>query len=334
MATTDPSPAIHAYRVSAGRAAALDFAAAQTLAADPSRLPEGDWVWLHLDRSADVARAWLEDAAGFSEDVVDALVSDDTRPRAAELDGGLVLILRGLDRDAAGVADTPVSVRLFADARRVVSLRLRPFSPTYALDRRLAAGDGPETTGGFLADLIETTLDEIENRLDAIGARFDRLEEIALSAPSGRLRHRRGELNALKRAAIVLRRYLKPQQEALARLAALAPPWIPEDELPGLRERADQTGRVVDDLEELRERGTLIRDEMQARLNDRMNRTMVTLAAVSTVFLPMTMLTGLFGVNLAGIPFAEAPWSFAALVGLLVGVAALTTLLVRIVNRP
>lgn len=333
IARPNPAPALHLYRVDDGRATPLDWATAHGLAADPAALPETSWVWLHLDRSSDEARNWLETRAGFSEDAVWALTSDDTRPRAAELDGGLVVILRGLSRDATRLHDNPVSVRLFIDAKRVISLRLRPFAPTYDLDAALATGAGPETTGGLLADLVETTLEQIEAQLDGLGKRFDQLEELALAAPDGRLRRQRTELNGLKRAVIVLRRFLKPQEEALTRLAALAPAWLPVDELPGLREASDQTKRIVEDLDELRDRGLLIGDEMQARLNDRMNRTLVTLAVVSTVFLPLTMLTGLFGVNLAGIPFAEAAWAFPALVGGLGVVAALTTLLVLRFNR-
>lgn len=329
----DPRPALHAYRVSAGGSEAIDWETGRGLAASLQGLGPGGWVWLHIDRSDADVRRWLSEEAGLGEEVVDAMVSDDTRPRAAELDGGVLLILRGLNRDADSVRQDPVSLRVFVDARRVISMRLRPFSATYELDRRLSAGAAPDTTGAFLVELIETTLDQIEARLDDVGDRFDKLEEMSLLEPSGRLRGRRGELNALTRGAIVLRRYLRPQREALARLAALSPDWLPASELPALREAADQTARIVEDLDELRERAALIGDEMSARLNDRMNRTLVTLAAVSMMFLPLTVVTGLFGANLAGIPFKDEVWSFGALSGSLVLLAGVTWAAVRRLDR-
>lgn len=325
------APLLHAWRVRDGAAARLDWPTARAVCAGGG--PEAGWAWLHLDRGEAQARAWVEQEAGLGDDVREAMLSDDTRPRAAELDGGLVLILRGPNRDAERPFQSPVSVRLFIDAGRVISVRLRPFAPTYDLDQRLADGWAPETPGAFLEALVQTTLVQIEAMLDEVAARFDRLEDLALSEPSGRLRHRRGELNRLKRGAIVTKRYLRPQAGALERLATLGPDWLDREPLQGVREAADQTARIVDDLEELRERAGLIGEEMQARLNDRMNRTMVALTTVSTLFLPMSVVAGLFGANLAGIPFAERPWSFGALAGFMVVVAAATAILIRTLNR-
>lgn len=332
--TANGGPAIHAYAFEAGRPRAAAWAEARAMASAPSPWAPGAWVWTHLDRGDAAARDWLAREAGLGADARDALTRDDTRPRAAALDGGVLLVLRGLNRDAARPFQEPVSVRLFVDAHRVISLRLRPFSATYEIDRRLADGARFETPGDFVGALIETTLGQIEDLLDTVDERFDKLEELALAEPSGRLRVRRRELNELTRGAIVFRRHLRPQSDAFAGLADLAPDWLTRAESQGLREAASQTARIVEDLEEMRERAGLIGDEMQARLNDRMNRTLVTLAIVSTVFLPMTVLTGLFGVNLAGIPYADQDWAFSALVGALLAAGGAMGFVVARLNRP
>lgn len=291
------------------------------------------WHWIHIDRSDATARWWLQKEAGLSTEVLEALLNDDTQPRAAELDGGLLLILRGRNRDAGQTIADLVSMRLFMTERRVITVRLRPFAPTARLAHIYEDGAGPATPSAFLDQMLDIMLEQIEEGLDWIGIEIDRLEDLALTAPGGELQDQRAALNKIKRSVIARRRYLRPQQHALARLATLNATCLEEKHHSSFSETADQTGRIVEDLEELRERATIVAEEMQARMTDQLNRTLVTLAVVSTVFLPLTVLTSLFGANLAGIPFAEQNWSFGVFVGGLSFVALVSVLLVRRITR-
>lgn len=326
--TAPAQGAVRIFQVKAGAAEEIDWDALRAL--DEDGLAQDDaWIWVHIDRSDRIGRRWLEEEAGLTRAAYEAMTFDDTRPRAAQLAGGLLLVLRGPNREAESETDDLVSIRLFITRRRVISVRLRPFAPTFELAQRYAEGAGPATPAAFLDQLIDIGLETLEHELDRLGARIDEMEELALAEPSSALKERRAELNTIKRAVVARRRYLRPQQDALARLAVLSLPWLDPEMKPQIAEAADQTGRLADDLDELRERATLIADEMHARMADRLNRTMVTLAVVSTVFLPLTVLTGLLGVNLAGIPFAGSPYAFFGFLSMLAGVALLTAALVR-----
>lgn len=323
-----------AYRISPAGAERLSWTAATAAPASPPAEPPGVWTWLHFARADAAACAWIRDGARLSDDLQDALIEEDTQPRSAELDDGVLLILRGPNKEARSETDELVSLRIFATESRVITVRVKPFAPIYALAERVERGRGPKDPGAFLDQLVETTLERLEARLDRLGLRVDAMEELALAAPAGELHRRRAELNDLKRAIIIQRRYLQPQREALSHLAAMEPSWLHPRELPSLREAAAQAGRMLGDFDNLRDRLTLIGEEMHARMAERMNRAMLTLAVVSTVFMPLTFLTGMLGVNLAGIPFAGQPWAFGALTALLIAVAAATVLVLMRINRP
>ena len=334
-----PPQAVHAFRITRiddhGADAVVALTWSEAVAPNDA---VGDVVWLHIDRSDAAARRWIVAEAGLSQDVVAALTEDDTQPRAATLDDGVLLVLRGPSRDASakterGEFERLVSLRVFATERRVISVRLRPFAATYVVAERLASGDGPRSVDALLEELIETASSELEQLLDRLGERIDALEELALAAPSGKLRERRSELNALKRATLRMRRYLAPQEAALHRLAAANVAWFGDEPRQGIREAGDRAARAVGDLVELRERASLVGEEMHARLQDRMNRTMVALAVVSTVFLPLTFTTGLLGVNLAGIPYAENPYAFVGFAVVLAAVALCAVLMVWRIMR-
>ena len=323
---------VHLFQIDGtGRAEALDT---EDIAGSlEAPLPSGGWRWLHVNRSDETSRRWLERESGLSTEVLEAMLSDDTQPRAAELDGGLLLILRGRNRDVGQRIADLVSIRLFMTSTRVISVRLRPFAPSARLAEIYKSGPGPTSPSAFLDRMLDIMLAQIEEGLDWIGAEIDELEEIALTGPGGELQQQRGTLNSLKRAVIARRRYLRPQQHALARLATLDAGCLEQKHRSSFAEAADQTGRIVEDLDELRERATIVAEEMQARMTDRLNRTLVTLAIVSTVFLPLTVVTSLFGVNLEGIPYHKQEWSFSAFVAMLGFVALLSVLLVRNITQ-
>ncbi|MCO3872626.1 zinc transporter ZntB, partial [Pseudomonas aeruginosa] len=108
-------------------------------------LPE-ESLWLHWDRGVPEAQAWLRDSAGLSEFACDLLLEEATRPRLLDLGAeSLLVFLRGVNLNPGAEPEDMVSLRVFADARRVISLRLRPLKAVADLLEDLEAGKGPKT---------------------------------------------------------------------------------------------------------------------------------------------------------------------------------------------
>ena len=83
-------------------------------------------LWLHLDRTTDSSTRWLTDESGLDSIVVDALLAEETRPRAAKMGAGLLVILRGVNLNPGADPEDMVAVRLWIDENRVISIRARP----------------------------------------------------------------------------------------------------------------------------------------------------------------------------------------------------------------
>jgi zinc transporter len=133
----------------------------------------------------------------------------------------------------------------------------------------------------------------------------------------------------LRRQAISLRRYLSPQREAMARLLADTGGWLSEPDRLVIREAADRLQRLLEDIDLAREHATIAQEDLQSRLSDRLGRRMYVLAVITCLFLPLTFITGLFGVNLGGIPGAHHELGFATFFLLTLGFGLVLTLLLR-----
>lgn len=127
----------------------------------------------------------------------------------------------------------------------------------------------------------------------------------------------REKLGSLRREIVRLRRYLAPQRDAVNRLQNERVAWLDEISRVYLREIADRTTRYVEDLDSARDRAAVTQEELNSRLSERMNKTMYVLSLVAGVFLPLGLLTGLLGINVAGIPGTEDPSAFVVVCAIL-----------------
>lgn len=291
--------------------------------------PEKGTLWVHLDRTHGGARRWLIERAGLDELVVDALLAEETRPHVMRHEGGLLVNLRGVNLNPGADPEDMVSVRLWLDASRVISMRGPRLLAADDVASLLASGRGPRTSGGVLAALAEALVERMRPVVNGIEDAFDAFEQAliddAIQDPTT------STVSEMRRRAIELRRYLAPQRDVMAQLAQrdvmaqLAPmdeEWLDGDERLRLRYTADHILRLVEDLDAARERGAVTHEQLRERLSQRMNRNMYLLSIVAAIFLPATFVTGLLGINVGGIPGAEAGWAFLVVCVLLVALLA------------
>lgn len=300
-----------------------------TLAADET-------LWLHWDRGQDSTQQWLRESSGLNEFVCDLLLEENTRPRLVPLpDNQMLLFLRGINCNPGEEPEDMVSVRIFAESRRVITLRLRPLRATEPIIAELATGKGPINAADLLLSLADYMTDKVDELIvdlvEVIDDQEDRIDSdqqtIQLSNPSNNQDH--AEILQLRRRAASLRRFLSPQRELYAQLARTRQSWFLSDNEGYWSELANRLTRYLEELELIRERVGLILESENRRLNVRMNRIMYRFSIITALFLPLTFITGLLGVNVGGIPGAESPWGFLATCGLTVILVGLQILLFR-----
>jgi zinc transporter len=269
------------------------------------------WRWLHCDRTAPSFAAWA--AEHLPAPVRAAILAAETRPRAEAIDGGILVTLRGINFNPGAESEDMVSVRLWATAEFVVTSRFRRIFAVDEILTEITSGAAPANPAAFTARLAAMLTAKIEAISAAREEATDEVEEVLLDEVPDAAGTGVRQVSQLSRSIIKLRRHVAPQREALARLAGLDAPFLGPPERYELREVAHRTLRVVEELDATRDRLASLRSHIDSVHAGRIGRQGFVLSVVAAIFLPLGFLTGLFGVNVSGMPGTDVPWAFAAL---------------------
>ena len=150
-------------------------------------------------------------------------------------------------------------------------------------------------------------IDRMDDVIDQLQDRTDYLEENIIDMKNQEFRT---EILNVRRETIILKRYLAPQKEALIKLSNEKISWIDEYKKVEIRETNDQLIRHIEELDTIRDKVILIQEELANSLSEEMNKKMYMLSIISAIFLPLTFLTGLLGINVGGIPGASNDKAF------------------------
>jgi zinc transporter len=279
-------------------------------------------IWIHLERDAPEAQTWLRDESGVDPVIVQSLLADDSRPRVDGGEDSLLVFLRGVNRSAEEDPVDLVPIHIWIHANRVISLRdcNHQLSALRDIREALRNGRGPATPGDLLVRIAAKVIRDVGPVLDELDEEIDRLDEQCEIDMS---RDWRSALGELRRRALELRRYLAPQREALGLLLTSEVSWLNRRDYGYLREIADKVLRYVETLDVIRERATLLNDHLTAQTSERIAKTSNRLTALAAVLLPPSLIAGLFGMNVGGLPGSGSSWGFTAvvlgLVGLMIG---------------
>lgn len=288
--------------------------------------PEEGVLWTHLDYTNSHDQQWLKESSTLDGLVVEALLTEETRPRTTMIGDGLLIALRGVNLTPGSDPEDMVAIRIWVDKGRIVTTRKRDLLSVMDLVEKLNAGRGPTSTADFLVELVDRLVWRMSDTVDQFEDRVADLEERVLESGTTTMRY---ELANLRRQAITLRRYLAPQRDALARLLVEKVDWLDEGSRLQLREVSDRLIRHIEDLDAVRERAVVTQEELLGRMSEQINTRMYVLSLVAAIFLPLGFLTGLLGINVGGIPGAENVSAFWIFLGFLVGVVVLQVILFR-----
>jgi zinc transporter len=282
-------------------------------------LPEmsGDEIlWVHLDVNEASARDWLNRESGLDPTIIDALLAAETRPRSHVSGDGMLVVLRGVNMNPGEDPEDMVSIRLWIEPHRIISTRRRPLVSISDLRDALSRGKGPKTSGGLLSSLTGRLADRIGDFVDKIEDRVSELESpVDLDQTA-----MRESIAELRREIAQVRRFLAPQRDALDRLYRQPGEWFSREDTEEFREEADRITRYLEDLDLARERTSVLREEFLGQIAQEQNARMYVLSVVAAIFLPLTFVTGLLGMNVGGLPGVDDPQGF--IISIVVMIAA------------
>ena len=200
-----------------------------------------------------------------------------------------------------------ISMRLWLTPHRVISTREADVDPILEIATRLANGGGPVTTGAFLTDLVEEHLDEIETQVEMIE---DDATQIAQMIGNHQLEFACPNMADTETRISGFLRHLAPQRPVLETLSTLHHPVLDDRDRARLDDGLNRLLRYIETLLNLREQIAILNDQVTRIQDRRLNRSSYAFAAAATIFLPLGFVTGMFGVNLMGLPLEDSPQGF------------------------
>lgn len=262
-------------------------------------------IWIQL--SLEGAKAFLTKSKLLSPFAITLLCAKETRPRIITQSETLMGSFRGVNLNPNSEPEDMVSIRFYINKNLIITVHKRNLASTKEIEQALQNKTGPKSS----ADFIETLLRIINEKAELLTLNMDEeLDKIEDDVDYKQIKFYRRHLGELRRRIILLKRHLQPQRDALIRLPHESIPWLTDIDMLKLRESSDAAQRVLEDLDAEKDRASVIYEELFSLAQERLNTRMYVLAIVAALFLPLTFLTGLLGINVGGIPGANNHHAF------------------------
>ncbi|MEJ0013231.1 MAG: CorA family divalent cation transporter [Bauldia sp.] len=262
----------------------------------------GDWLWLHFNLADKRACQWIANSASVPA-VARALLVALHDHQQLYTTGDCVYgvfsdLVRALDRslDETGYLNFAMTERLVVTGRR------QSLQSVEAVRAALVAGRKLAGAAALIEAIVERATAGIDGLMDDLGKDLDRIEDLVLidSVPDERRR-----VGRVRRTVVRLHRQV-------ASLRALLDRFEASDEEAKTASLEIATDRLVQRLDALdqeviavQERARLLQEEISARLSEESARNLNALSVLTAVFLPATLVTGIFGMNTTDLPFAH-----------------------------
>lgn len=288
---------------------------------------EGKPAWVHLSARSASARQWLaQDAELPDSTLVDALLAEDTRPRMLPREDGLLLILRGVNLNENAEPEDMVSIRIWIETHRFISVQLRNLRGVAEMEELLQSGTGPTDINDLLTTFIEGSIKRLAPVMGDLTEGIEDIEEQILQMQLAGLRE---QIISIRRKTSIFNRFILPQKDIVGRLIEIPELKLTKNLKQRLQESHNDMTRFVEDLQTMRERAHSIQNEVGNILTERLNRNTYVFSIIASIFLPLSFLTGLLGINVLGIPGADDPRAFLIFCGILVAIMATQLLIFR-----
>lgn len=276
-------------------------------------VPARGFVLISGNSRAPEFKVWLKKEIGdFNADI---LTVPSTRSRCTVFEDKAMIVLRvarpGAEPDDVGRQ----LLALWMEKGRIIVASELNITDFLGITQWQQSNHAPVTPADLVARLALRAADRIEPLIERLGDSLDKIEETLMRQQT---KDTRSRLSHLRRNLINFRRLIWPQRDVLNTLEIEDLSFFTARDRVRLREAGGRTARLGDELQSLSERAVLVHEQILDTRAEQMNRTMLILAAVTVVLMPLTVISGVLGMNVAGIPFHDSPYAFWIVSGVLV----------------
>lgn len=246
---------------------------------------------------------------GFHPLIIEDILNTDQRPKMEDFGDYIYVVLKMLNLDSRTNSIISEQISLILGPNFVISFQEGREGDVFnPVRERLRAGKGKIRKMGadYLAySLIDSIVDNYFIILEKLGEKIESLEERLVTNPTGNVLR---EIHNLKREMLFLRKSVWPLREVISTMAKGESSLIHPSTGIYLRDIYDHTIHVVDTIETFRDMVSGMLDIYLSSISNRMNAVMKVLTIIATIFMPLTFLAGVYGMNFKNMP--ELEWKF------------------------
>lgn len=281
-------------------------------------------LWMHFNWLDNRARRYLDKAA-LNEVGRSVLTDRETRVRTQLFDGGFAAQLADVRHDFD--ADPGFgTLRVYVDARVIITCRQHRLRSVDQLRQRLQAGGGAATPMDLFVQLVDTLVEAPQLIARELGKSVENAEDEILA---GHAPQHASVLGRVRRVIVRLRRHVGTNRNALLPLRDRLVELCSSEQRQHLRDLVDRLDLVSQDMELLTERARLLQEELARQLSEATNRNLYVLSIVTTAMLPATLISGVFGMNVGGLPFIDSRHGFGFVMLTMLVTVMVTMLILR-----
>jgi len=247
---------------------------------------------------------------GVDHLVLEDIMNPTQLPKIEEYDNYVFLILRTLNYnpDTNSISDAPLY--LIVGSNYVISLQESGENLFLPIQNRIVNNQGRirKMQAGYLAyTLIDLIIDRFFIVVEQINDQIELVEEDAITDPTPEILK---EINKIRRQIVLLRKPIIPLRDVLAEILTEEIHLFNEDTKPFFRDVSDHIVQIIHTLDTLRLSASALFDTYSSSLNLKMNEIMKVLTLVATFFIPLTFITGLYGMNFQFMPELKLQWGY------------------------
>ncbi len=280
-------------------------------------------TWIHLDglHNTDLITQ-LGTRYDFHSLVLEDIVNTGHRPKLEELEDYIYIVIKSIDYDEQSEEVVPSQVNILFNRSAVFSFQESGAEFFTGIKRRLRNDKGKirKKAGDYLAyALLDTIVDNYFAVVEKVGDRLENLEDAVLAHSAGSAME---EIHAFKLEVDILKRSIWPLREVVSHLEKLGRDFIEENNTKYFRDLYDHIIHLIDMIEILRDRILSLRDLNLAMISNKMNEIMKVLTVISTIFIPLTFIAGIYGMKFKYMPELEWRWGYFAVIAAMFACAA------------
>lgn len=285
----------------AGLICAFDLASGQVRGRDVLDEAPASPVWLHFNLSDTRACLWLQHQANLPDAVQELILGPETRIRHLVLPDAFAAVIGDLHHDYRGDPEDLGVLRIYVDAQRIITARAHPLRSSDMLRHEILRGEQEVPTPfAVFEQLLACLAETFGHTVAGLADQADDAEEEILA---GHLDRRARSLGGMRRLLARLRRHLSGNRATILQLTSRLPAVFGSELRQNLRHAVERLDGVAQDLELVQERARLLQEELAGRVGESTNRNLFVLSIVTTTLLPITLITGVFGMNVGGLPW-------------------------------